>query len=190
MRLRAGWSTGRPRLAAGRPTDVAAAEKRIASVARLLDELVTIPGTRHRVGLDSVVGIIPGAGDIVAAGVGVWILLEAARFHLPPIVLARMIVNLVVDLAVGAVPILGDLFDVAFRSNSRNLALFRRYASEPAASTAAERAFFVALLVVLAAVMWLVAAAFGWLLSIEIPAPRTGAIAACTQDPTGAFLIA
>ena len=169
--MTAGWSTGRPGVATGRQADVAAAEKRIAGVARLLDDLVTIPGTRHRVGLDSVVGLIPGAGDIVAAGVGVWILVEAARFRLPPIVLARMVVNLVVDLAVGAVPILGDLFDVAFRSNSRNLALFRRYASEPGASTAAERAFFVVLLVVVGAVVWIVASAIGWLLSIEIPVP-------------------
>ncbi len=166
-----GWSTDRATRFRPASADSAAAERRIATVARLLDDLVTIPGTRHRIGLDSVVGLIPGAGDLVTAGVGVWILLEAARFRLPPIVLARMVANVLVDLAVGAVPILGDLFDVAFRSNVRNLELFRRYASEPGASTASQRAFFIGVGLIGLGLLWLLASLLGWLLSIEIPAP-------------------
>jgi hypothetical protein len=167
-----GWSTDRGARFRPASADSAAAERRIATVARLLDDLVTIPGTRHRIGLDSVVGLIPGAGDLVTAGVGVWILREAARFRLPTIVLARMVANVLVDLAVGAVPILGDLFDVAFRSNVRNLELFRRYASEPGASTASQRAFFIGVGLIGLGLLWLLASLVGWLLSIEIAVPR------------------
>jgi hypothetical protein len=158
----------RPRAAS---SDLAAAERRIAAATRLLEDLATIPGTRQRIGLDSVVGLIPGAGDLVTAAVGAWILLEAARFRLPRIVLARMVTNVLIDLALGAVPILGDLFDVVFRSNVRNLELFRRYASEPDASTAGQRAFFIGLGLIGLGVLWLLASLIGWLLSIEIPVP-------------------
>ena len=148
-----------------------AAERRIASVTRLLDDAVAIPGTRHRLGLDAVVGLIPGVGDLVAAAVGGWIVLEATRFRLPRVVVARMVVNTVVDLAVGAVPLLGDLFDVAFRSNRKNLELFRRHAVDPGASTSGDRAFLAGLGLIVIGLVILVAMAIGALLSIEIPAP-------------------
>lgn len=163
------WSRGEERRTAR--AEVEAAERRIAAVARLLDDLITVPGTRRRIGLDSIVGLIPGAGDVVSAVVGVWILVESARFRLPPIVLARMVANVVVDLAVGAVPVLGDAFDFVFKSNTRNLELFRRHATDPDASTTPHRLFFVGLAFVALGLVWLVAIALGRLLSIEIPAP-------------------
>lgn len=147
------------------------AERRIATVARVLDELVTIPGTRQTIGVDSVVGLIPGVGDIASAAVGAWVILEAARFRLPGIVLARMVVNTIVDLAVGAIPLVGDVFDIVFRSNARNLALFRRHATDPGASTAEHRAFLVGLALILVGLGWLAIVALGWLLSLRIPAP-------------------
>jgi hypothetical protein len=147
------------------------AERRIATVARVLDELVTIPGTRQTIGVDSVVGLIPGIGDIASAAVGAWVILEAARFRLPGIVLARMVVNTVVDLAVGAIPLIGDVFDIVFRSNARNLALFRRHATDPGASTAEHRAFLAGLALILVGLGWLSLVALGWLLSLRIPAP-------------------
>jgi hypothetical protein len=82
-----------------------------------------------------------------------------------------MVVNTVVDLAVGAIPVLGDLFDVVSRSNSRNLALFRRHALDPAASTRGEQAALAGLLVLVVGLLWLAATAIGWLLSIRIPTP-------------------
>lgn len=138
-----------------------AAERRIERVTHALDELVGIPGTPVRVGLDPIVGLIPVVGDAVAAVVGVWVIGEAARFGIPRVVLARMAVNLVIDLVIGAVPILGDLYDVAFRSNSRNLALFRRHALEPDASTRGDQAFFAGLLLLLVGSVWLILTAVG-----------------------------
>jgi len=138
-----------------------AAERRIGRVTHALDELVAVPGTSIRVGLDPVIGLIPVVGDAVAAVVGVWVIGEAARFGIPRLVLGRMAVNLIVDLAIGAIPFLGDIFDFAFRSNSANLELFRRHALDPAASTRGEQAFFAGLLLVLVGLAWLLLLAVG-----------------------------
>jgi hypothetical protein len=136
-----------------------------------MDELVTIPGTSVRVGLDPVVGLVPVIGDAISAVVGFWLVAEAARFGVPRIVVGRMVLNTVVDLVVGAIPVLGDLFDVVSRSNSRNLALFRRHALDPMASTRSERLALAGVIVLLVGMLWLVADAIGWLLSIRIPTP-------------------
>ena len=144
------------------------AERRIATVARVMDDLVTIPGLRRRVGLDALIGIIPGVGDLATAGVGAWIIAEARRFRLPGPVIGRMIVNLVIDLAIGAVPLLGDVFDVGFRSNARNLELFRRYAAEPGASGGSARSFLIGFGLVLLGIGWLAVSLVVRLLSIEI----------------------
>ena len=119
-------------------------------------------------GLDPVIGLIPVVGDAVAAGVGAWVIAEAARFGVPRVVLGRMILNLLVDLGIGAIPLLGDLYDVAFRSNSRNLELFRRHALDPEASTRGERAFFLGLLLVIAGVLWLGFVALGALVDLLV----------------------
>lgn len=149
----------------------AAFERRYAAVSRVLDELVPIPGTNQRIGLDPVIGLIPWVGDAISAGVGLWLIAEAARFRIPTVVLLRMVLNTLVDLAAGAIPILGDLFDVVSRSNKRNLELFRRHATDPGAPTTQHTAFLAGLLLVFVGVLWLLATAIGWLLSIEIPAP-------------------
>ena len=138
-----------------------AAERRIGRVTHALDELIAVPGTPVKVGLDPVIGLIPIVGDAVAGIVGAWVIAEAARFGIPRIVVGRMIVNLVVDLAIGAVPVLGDLFDVVFRANSRNLALFRRHALEPDASTRSDQAFFVGVVLVLVGIVWLLLTVLG-----------------------------
>jgi Domain of unknown function (DUF4112) len=146
---------------ASRAERFAAAERRIGRVTHVLDELVTVPGTGFRVGLDPIVGLIPIVGDAVAGVVGIWVIAEAAQFGIPRIVLGRMVVNLLVDLAVGAIPLLGDLFDFVIRSNSRNLALFRRHALDPDASTRGEQAFFVGLFLLLVGLIWLTVMAVG-----------------------------
>jgi hypothetical protein len=148
------------------------AERRISRVTKVLDELITVPGTSTKVGLDPVIGLIPIVGDAVAALVGGWVILEASRFGVPRIVLARMVLNLTVDLAIGAIPLLGDLYDVVFHSNSRNLELFRRHALDPAASTRGEQALFIGLALLIVGIVWLVVTAlgafFGWLGSTRI----------------------
>ncbi len=138
-----------------------AAERRIGRVTHALDELIEVPGTPVKVGLDPIIGLIPVVGDAVSAIVGAWVIGEAARFGLPRIVLARMVVNLVVDLVFGAIPLLGDLYDFAFRSNSRNLALFRRHALEPDASTRGDQAFFAGMILLVVGVLWLILTALG-----------------------------
>jgi hypothetical protein len=149
----------------------AAFERRFAAVSRVMDELVAIPGTSVRVGLDPIVGLIPVVGDAISAVVGFWLIAEAARFGVPRIVVGRMVVNTVVDLLVGAIPVLGDLFDVVSRSNSRNLALFRRHALDPTASTRGERLVMAGVIVLVVGLLWLIADAIGWLLAIRIPTP-------------------
>jgi hypothetical protein len=148
-----------------------AAERRIAAVTRLLDDAVEIPGTRHRIGLDAIVGLIPGVGDLVSAAVGTWIVAEATRFRLPRVVVARMVLNSVADLVIGVVPVLGDLFDVAFRSNRKNLELFRRHVIDPNAGTGGDRAFLVGLLLIALGLISLLALGVGALLSVQIPPP-------------------
>jgi hypothetical protein len=148
-----------------------AAERRIRVVSRIMDDLVEVPGTGRRVGLDPVLGLIPVLGDGISAAVGFWLIAEAARFRLPPIVLARMVVNTVVDVVIGAIPFVGDLFDFVSKSNARNLELFRRHATDPGTSTTEHRAFFAGLLLILVAIVWLAWQALGWLLSTEISLP-------------------
>ena len=158
-------------LGASRAERFAAFERRFAAVSRLMDEMVVLPGTSIRVGLDPLVGLIPVVGDAISGMIGLWLIAEATRFGVPRIVVGRMVVNTGVDLAVGAIPILGDMFDVVSRSNSRNLALFRRHALDPSASTRNEQLVLAGIVLVAVGLLWLVASAIGWLLSIQIPPP-------------------
>ena len=146
-------------------------ERRYAAVSRVLDDLVAIPGTNQRVGLDPVIGLIPWIGDLNLRRGGVLAHRGGGALQIPGLSLARMVFNTLVDLAVGAIPVLGDLFDVVSRSNKRNLELFRRHATDAYASTAEHRAFLAGLALVVKAVLWLLATFVGWLLSIEIPTP-------------------
>ena len=100
-------------------------------LARTLDAAVRIPGTNIRVGLDALLGLIPGIGDAVGAALSGYIVLAAARLGLPKSVIARMLLNLGIDTVVGAVPIVGDIFDVAFRANTRNVALIESSLAAP-----------------------------------------------------------
>jgi hypothetical protein len=142
-----------------------AAERRIAAVAWLLDNSIPIPGTGRRFGIEPIIGLIPGAGDLLSAGMGVAILFESARFRLPPIVMVRMVANTLLDLAAGTIPFLGDLFDFAYKSNSRNLELFRRYAQDPGSPTGEHRAFVLGLVLVIIGALALALTAIGWLLN-------------------------
>ncbi len=113
--------------------------QRLRTLGRLLDNAVPIPGTGRRVGLDGVIGLIPVAGDAAGALISGYIILEAARIGVPKATLARMFGNVAADTVVGAIPVLGDLFDFGFKSNTRNLALIEAHAARPAAARAASR---------------------------------------------------
>ena len=98
-------------------------------LADLLDQRFTIPGTSIRIGLDPILGLIPGIGDALANIAGSAILLIAAQFNVPKIVLIRMGLNVAGNALIGAIPIIGDIFSIWFRSNARNADLLERYAA-------------------------------------------------------------
>ena len=99
------------------------------SLARLLDSVVQIPGTSIRVGLDALLGLIPGLGDGIANFIGSTILFLAVKLNVPKIVIVRMAINVGINTIVGAIPGIGDLFSIWFRSNLKNARLLRRYTS-------------------------------------------------------------
>lgn len=97
-------------------------------LATLLDGAIVIPGTRLRIGLDPILGLLlPELGDALTATLSVALLGVAYRERVPKLVMARMLINIAVDALLGAVPLLGDLFDFAFKSNEKNLALIERH---------------------------------------------------------------
>ena len=125
----------------------------IERLAHLLDDLVPIPGTKIRVGLDSILGLLPGGGDLVGGALSAWILVAAVRLGAPPAVVARMGANVLLDTAVGVVPVLGDVFDVAWRANRRNVDLLGRYAAAPQEVHRSSRGVLAIVLVVLLAAL-------------------------------------
>ena len=124
---------------------------RVRLVARVLDDAVRVPGTKLRFGIDPIVGMIPGLGDLLGGAASAYIILEAARAGAPTSVLLRMTMNVGVDTLVGALPFLGDLFDFAWKSNSRNAELLARHVETPAHTRRASIALVVLLLTLLAA---------------------------------------
>jgi hypothetical protein len=115
-------------------------------LARVLDTGFTIPGTGIRFGLDAILGLIPGGGDLAGAALSSVIVLMALRQGVPAAVLWRMVGNVAIDTAIGTVPVLGDIFDFVWKSNSRNAELLERYAQAPDAVT--KRSRWVGILVV------------------------------------------
>jgi Domain of unknown function (DUF4112) len=113
--------------------------ERLRGMSRLLDNAFTIPGTRFRFGLDALIGLVPGLGDAVSAVFSGYIVLQASRLGAPKAVVNRMIANVAIDTIVGWVPLLGDLFDVAWKSNVRNMTLLEDYLRHPSATKAGSR---------------------------------------------------
>lgn len=108
-------------------TTPAEVRRRVEAMEHVLERSLVVPGTQYRIGLDSIVGLIPVLGDIVGAALGSYIVWEARNLGLSKWKLARMAGNIAFDTAVGAIPLLGDAFDFAFRSNSRNLKILRKH---------------------------------------------------------------
>jgi hypothetical protein len=108
-------------------TDRARQIGRLRQWSRLMDSAYRVPGTRLRFGLDPIIGLIPGAGDLATSSFSAILLYRAFRLGVPRVVLIRMVLNILIDLLAGAVPVVGDVFDVAWKSNSLNLALLERH---------------------------------------------------------------
>lgn len=115
--------------------DPASVRRRIEAMEAMLEGLFVIPGTNRRVGLDSLVGLIPVVGDVATAAMGAWIVWEARNLGMPKWQLARMAANVGFDTVVGAIPFAGDVFDFLFKSNTKNLRIIRRHLDKHHPST-------------------------------------------------------
>ena len=104
---------------------------RITLLAKLLDSAFVIPGLNRRVGLDSVIGLVPGVGDAISAALASYIIWEARQLGLPRWKIARMIGNVAVDTALGAIPLAGDVFDIFFKANERNMRIIHDHLGTP-----------------------------------------------------------
>jgi hypothetical protein len=116
----------------------------LASLSRFaswLDAGIHVPGTRLRFGLDPIIGLIPGAGDAAGAGLAGWIFVEAVRMGASRATLTRIAGNVMLDACIGAVPLLGDIFDFAWKANRRNITLLERHLATPVRAERADRAF-------------------------------------------------
>lgn len=136
----------------------------VSRVARLLDSAFRVPGTNIRFGLDSIIGLIPGGGDIAGAVMSSILVLMSMREGVPAPVLWRMVWNVIVDTLIGAVPLLGDLFDVAWKANTKNAELLERYVAHPEKTTTRSRWLGVLVVLALLAVVAAVLAATTFLL--------------------------
>ncbi|HWH17903.1 MAG TPA: DUF4112 domain-containing protein [Allosphingosinicella sp.] len=113
------------RLPIGR--DPASVRRRLEAMEMVLERALVVPGTRYRIGLDAIVGLVPVVGDLITASMGAWLVWEARNLGMSKFQLFRMGGNVALDTAVGAIPFVGDAFDFLFRSNSKNLRILKRY---------------------------------------------------------------
>jgi hypothetical protein len=137
---------------------------RARTFAKMLDSAARVPGTNIRVGLDSLLGLIPGVGDATGAIFSGYLILLASRMGLPRETITRMVVNVAIDTIVGGIPVLGDLFDIGWKSNMKNVELLQASVDPVHVQQPANRALVAAVIVVLllsvAGGIWLMISAF------------------------------
>ncbi|HUR66886.1 MAG TPA: DUF4112 domain-containing protein [Chitinophagaceae bacterium] len=132
--------------------------KNLDTLAKLMDAQFRIPGTNIRFGLDGLLGLIPGVGDFSSFLISIYIVSAAVNKGASGFVLARMLVNISLDALVGAVPLLGDIFDFAFKANQRNMKLLKEHYTEGRHQGSARKVIIpvvIVLLAVLAGIIWL-----------------------------------
>lgn len=106
--------------------------ERMRRLARVWDAGIRVPGTRWAIGLDPLIGLLPGLGDAAGAAVASYVLVQSARCGASRAVLVRMVGNIAIDALVGSLPLVGDLFDAGWKANLRNVTLLERYLADPA----------------------------------------------------------
>jgi len=129
--------------------------KKLDKLAWLLDNSIKIPGTSWKIGLDGIIGLIPGIGDLAAGGLSTYILYQAVKLKVPKAILARMTLNILLESVIGVIPVFGDLFDFAFKANQRNVDLMRKYVLNPKSTTQASTATILGIIIGLFFVMGL-----------------------------------
>ncbi len=145
--------------------------RNLRKLSNLLDNSLRIPGTPYSIGLDPIIGIIPGGGDLVTGLLSFYIVFTAARLGLPRETLGRLVMNVLVDVFVGTTPIFGDLFDVAWKANSKNMDVLEKHFSVPQTAKKADRAFIflilggllLAILTVSALLIWVISSLYQFL---------------------------
>jgi len=109
------------------PTKKLARINRLRRLSKIMDNAIAIPGTKFSFGLDPILGLLPGGGDTITGGLSAYIVVEAARMGLPREILYKMVGNILLDSFAGTIPVLGDLFDVGWKSNVKNIELLEKH---------------------------------------------------------------
>ena len=142
--------------------------KNLERLARLMDSRFRIPGTNIRFGLDAILGLIPGVGDFATFLISGMMVSVLAKNGASGFVMARMILNIVVDALIGSIPLIGDLFDIGFRANEKNLKLMREHYIEGRHQGSASKVIIpllIVVLIVLVLIAWLAYKMISWLFS-------------------------
>ena len=140
--------------------------KQLNYLAKLMDAQFRVPGTNFRFGLDGIIGLIPGAGDLSTFAVSGYMVWVMANNGASGLVLARMTFNILIDAIVGAIPILGDLFDVAFKANMRNMRLMQQHYEEGRHRGSAWKLIVPVLIVVFLVIVFIIWATYKLLASL------------------------
>ena len=142
-------------------------------LSRILDNAIPIPGTGYRIGLDPILGLLPGGGDTVSGALGAYIIVEAARIGLPRKVIWKMVGNIMFDAVIGTVPVLGDLFDAGWKANVKNVALLERHLDLIPLDSKSDYLFLIGLISILIIIVLGFAAltliAVNWLVQAIVP---------------------
>lgn len=148
------------------------ARARLEQLAWLMDESFYIPGLNMRIGVDGLLGLIPGIGDLISAAISSYVIAEASRLGAPRTVLLRMSGNVLIDTVVGAIPFLGDLFDFGFKANRRNVQLLTRFLDEPRKTQRSSWLLLAGIFAVLAAAVvgavYMLGSLLSWMFSSKI----------------------
>lgn len=134
------------------------------ALSHLLDDFIQIPGTPIRLGLDGIVGFIPGVGDVLGGLASTIIIFAAWVRGVPAIILARMVLNVAIETAVGPIPVLGNFFDIAWRANRRNYKLLEGTIARRNRHTIASWLVFAGIAAVVLGIVLVPTALFAWLL--------------------------
>jgi len=135
-------------------------------LAQLLDSAFVVPGTSMRIGLDPILGLVPGIGDLISPLFTVGILWQARDLAIPRVIQLRMIFNVAIDTVVGLVPVLGDLFDFAWKANDMNMMLLERHAHEEHKAAAGDWLFVAAMILLLVLIAAAPFVILGWLIGV------------------------
>ncbi len=135
------------------------------TASQLLDSAFVVPGTSYRIGLDPILGLVPGLGDLVSPLFAIGILWQARDLAIPRVVQFRMIGNVAIDALLGAVPLVGDLFDFAWKANNMNMALLERHAQEERTASSGDWLFVVAMVLLLVTIAVMPFVIAGWLVA-------------------------